>query len=210
MKLIAKGRTPYGGSFVVRDPLSGQEIRASRFEVLVSRVIAARKANGLPVGLDIEAEIETWCCLSHPDECVDMDPAMPKRRRLTLTDVVHGAKVMASFLVGGSRLVSAEEAERRASVCAKCPLNLSYSRPCSVCAELRNLVLSMVGNKKTSQDDKLQVCNICSCELRAAVWLQLEDQCKGVTSEMKPAFDYAGKTWGCWKASCLDATPSKE
>lgn len=198
-RLQSRGRVPYGGGYTVRDPLTGASLFAVTFEQLLAKAVAARKANGLPIGLGFADEVEQWCCDAQPSECVDVDPEKPKRKRLTLDDVIRGAKVLLSFKLGGSKLVEQEEAERRASICVRCPQNSGYSRPCSTCHELADLVRSVTGGRRTSLDQKLWVCHCCGCSLQAAVWLTLEDQCKGVNDEQRKEFAYMASSHNCWK-----------
>lgn len=197
---MAKNRVPYGGLWQVKDPLTGLHLSAGTFQALLKKAVAGRKANGFPIGLDFESEVESWCCAAQPVECKDVDPLRPKRKRLSLDDVVRGAKVLLSFKRGGSRVVSVEEAERRAAVCVRCPLNSGYQRPCNVCRELGDLVVSITGGWTTSVDERLHVCHVCGCALRAAVWMELEDQCKGVDQEMRREFNYMKEVAGCWKS----------
>lgn len=198
-RLTSKGRVPYGGGYRVRDPLSGQELFGVTFEQLMAKAVASRKANGLPMGLGFEDEVETWCCDAQPGECKDVDPLKPKRKKLNLDDVVRAAKVLWSFKRAGSRLVSPEEAERRAQVCIRCPLNSGYQRPCAACHELGDIIRSVTGGGRTSVDQRLHVCHVCGCSLQAAVWMELEDQCKGVDEAMRKEFAYMHEAAHCWK-----------
>jgi len=138
--------------------------------------------------------------LAHPVECMDVDPARPKKRRLGLDDVLRGARVLLEFKLGGSQLVDQAEAERRAAICAACHMNSGWQRPCSVCQELGDLVRSITGGRSTSKDDRLFSCHVCACALKAAVHLPLETQCLGVTEEMRREFAYMKDIAGCWKS----------
>lgn len=198
-RMAKKQRVPYGGLWTPKDPLTGQVLTGTTFTQVLAKAVAARKANGLPIGLGFEAEVEQWCCAAQPSECVDVDPLRPRRKRLTLDDVVRAAKVMFSFKSRGGRLVSPAEAERRAQVCLRCPMNSGYIRPCSVCHELGDLVRSITGGGQTTVDAKLHVCHVCGCALQAAVWMELEDQCKGVTAEQAKEFAYMAGVADCWK-----------
>lgn len=198
-RLVSRGRIPYGGGYRIKDPLSGQELSGTTFDQVLAKAVASRKANGLPIGLEFADEVESWCCASQPVECKDVDPLKPRKKRLTLDDMIRGAKVLISFKLGGSRTVSREEAERRAAICAKCYMNSGYQRPCSVCHELSDLVRSITGGHQTSLDKKLFACHVCGCSLPAAVWLTLEDQCKVVDEEMRKEFHYMKEVAGCWK-----------
>lgn len=195
----SKGRVPYGGQWQPKDPLTGMVYAGTTFRQVLAKAVAARKANGIPMGLDFEAEVEQWCCDAHPVECVDVDPGKPRKRKLTLDDIIRGAKVLLKFKLGGSKLVAPEEAERRAAICAACYMNSGWQRPCAVCHELGDLVRSVTGGHKTSKDAKLFACHVCACNLQAAVWLPLETQCVGVTEEQRKEFAYLKESSHCWK-----------
>lgn len=199
--ILLKSQIPYGGGYSYKDPNSGMHIFGTTFAMVVQRVIEHRRANGYPIGLGLEDEIEEQLCLSYPNECSDAPEGIPRKKELTLTDVVNGTRVMMSFTRNGNQTVSREEAERRAKICLGCPYNASFIKPCSgICQELKNIVNWVTDNQGTQYDSKLYSCNICGCFLQAAIWLRLEDQCVGVGEEMKPKFEYTRTKYGCWKA----------
>lgn len=199
-RLISRNRIPYGGLWNTKDRLTGVEINAVTFDQVISKVIKARQVAGIPVGLGLEDEVEQWLCQDHPDEAEHIDPDIPKRRKLTLSDVVNGTKVMVAFKLGGSKVVSQEEVTRRVNICLRCPMNSGFQKPCSgICAELKDVVLNIVGDRPTPNADKLHACGICACFLQAAVWLPLETQCVGVDEEMKKKFAYMKESANCWK-----------
>jgi hypothetical protein len=165
----------------------------------MAKATASRRANGVPVGVDFENEVESWAVLAHPDEAEVWDPEMPKKIRLGLDDILRGTRVLLAFKLAGSPLVPREEAERRAGICSRCYMNQGFSRPCATCGGLDELVRSLVGNQRTSQDDKLQACGVCHCMNKAQVWLPLEILAKGVTEEMKNQFAKMAELTGCWK-----------
>lgn len=199
-RLINKQRIPYGGKFNYVDPDTGHELWAVTWENLIHQATAHRRANNLPIGLGFEDRIEEQCCLDLPEECTDPDPSIPKKTQLTLWDVVRGSQVMMSFVANGSQIVDRAEAERRAEICTKCVYNSAFLKPCGgICAELKNVVSSIIDHQGTRFDAQLKSCNICSCFLQASIWLRLEDQCKGVTDEMRQQFSYVKEKSGCWK-----------
>lgn len=202
-KILIKSQIPYGGGYHYKDPNSGMHIYGTTFAMVVNRVVEHRRANGYPIGLGLEDEIEEQLCLSYPNECSDAPEGIPRKKELTLSDVVAGTRVMMSFERNGSQLVSREEAERRAKICLGCPYNASFIKPCSgICQELKNIVDWITERQGTQYDSKLYSCNICGCFLQAAIWLRLEDQCVGVNEEQKPKFEYTQAKYGCWK-TCL-------
>lgn len=198
MVLTAKNRVPYGGEFVTKDRLTQMEFRGTTFDMVYNRIVAARKANSLPVGLGFEKEVEGWLCEDHPHECEDYNPAIPRKpREIGMGDVIHGSKVMLAHWLAGRPLEPREEAERRAEICSRCKYNVPIRTPCGgICSELLSIVERVVGGKGTSRDGSLNACFICGCVLRAAVWTELAIQCKGVDENMKIQFSSVPQ---CWK-----------
>lgn len=198
LRLKNKGIIPYGGTFRYVDPHSGMEFRNYQFDGLVSKIRAHRQANGFPIGLEFEQEVENQVCQNHPDECEAFDPRIPRRRRLALSDVLRGTGVMMQHKLAGSPLESREVAEARARTCLKCQWNTDFDRPCStgICGELKALVSSVINHQGTQYDRDLKSCNICGCFIQASIWLPLDIQCRGVTEDMKEAFKAVP---ACWK-----------
>jgi len=201
LRLRNRQTIAYGGVWNYTDPHSGQHFSFYLFDGLVERIRAHRIANNFPVGLEFEQEIEDQLCLNHPDECSHVPEGMPVRTRLSLNDVLNGTRVMMQFYAKGKPLVSHAEAEARAETCSKCPLNIDFSKPCSmgICGELKQLVDSIIDHKQTKYDSQLRSCQICGCYLSAAVHLPLDVQCVGVTEKMKTYFEFAKQQSRCWK-----------
>lgn len=196
-RLKSRSTIPYGGMYYWKDPLTGAEVRGTNWNMLIGRIYAERRANGVPVGLGFEDEVEKDLCRDYPAECEIPDPNFPTNRRLTLSDVIRGSQVMMSFLAHGSPLVDRAEAERRARICLKCPFNTYFSKPCTgICQELANVVASIINHQGTQYDTDLKACNVCGCFLQAAIWMPLDIQCKGVTEEMACKFKTINN---CWK-----------
>lgn len=169
--------------------------------MLVNRVREHRQANGFPIGLEFEQEIENYICLNQSTECHPFDERIPRNKKFVIGDIIRGTSVMLQHWIAGSPVVPREEAENRAQICLKCPHNSSYSKPCSIgiCGELKQVVSRIVDHQGTRYDKDLQACAICGCFLQAAIWVPLEVQCKGVTDEMKEQFKYTKEHYSCWK-----------
>ena len=195
--LISKNRIPYNSLWRYVDPYTKMEISAVTWDNLMAKIYEHRRANGNPIGLGLEDEVEDYVCQHQPDECENLDPKIPRRRNLTLSDVVRGTAVMMSFKFNGSQLVPREEAERRAQICVDCIWNQTFAKPCSgICQELHDIVSVVTQHQGTQYDSKLHSCGICGCFLQAAVWLRLEDQCLGVSEGMREQFKGVSN---CWK-----------
>lgn len=206
-QLKSRNLVPYGGMFRTVDPFTHVECKGTTFDMLVTNVARQRKANGAPLGLGLEQEVEQWICRDYPDECNQVDPDAPVNRRLHLDDVIRGTEVLlrivkdwAKYIMGlaSHPLVSQEEAERRASICAKCPYNIAFSKPCSgMCPEVSAVVNMIRGGRTTPFDDRLQSCSICGCSNMAQVWPRLDLLTHGVTQIQQKQFNLIPN---CWKA----------
>jgi len=201
-KLKFKSGVPHGGMFSLNLPQQGIVGKGTSFSSLCREVRNWRKANAWPIGLGLTDEIEQAVCRSYPNECQIHDDRVPDRnRRYSITHVMQGTINMVRHKLNGSVLVDEAEAERRAAICANCPNNVSFSKPCSSnCPELKDLIQALVGSKKTSKDSLLKSCQICGCFLGISVWVPLEVQNKSLTDRQKMQFEYANQTVGCWKS----------
>lgn len=188
---------PRGGEWIILDPMSQKWVRAPAYPQLMDKLYAMYRQNGWPIGLGFEQQVEQQLCERHPLECEPDSPKLRRRRRLTWGDLMRGTEVLLSYVAAGSPVVEVAEAERRAAICAGCPANTSFDKPCGgLCQRLVDMVRSAVGNRRTSHHDQLKACGVCHCLLEAAVQMPLEHQCKGVTEEMKVEFaEYSA----CWK-----------
>ncbi len=198
MKLKSRGIIPYGGGFKILDPLTGIRVEAVTWDHLITKVQEERRANGAPIGLELEDEVEQWCCIAHPDEVAVVDERLPKRRALNLDDVVRGTQVILAFKLAGSPLVSQAESERRAAICIRCPMNLMWFQSCSICNNIDNVVRGVIGQTKTAYDQQLFSCNICGCSLKAAVHLPNDILNRANDAEMNRAFEVAAQAFNCW------------
>jgi hypothetical protein len=113
---------------------------------------------------------------------------------------------MFRFKLSGGPLVSPAEANRRAAICSNCPMNVKFAKPCTgICAELKDLVSSIINNQGTPHDANLNSCQICGCFLQAAVWLPNEITVPPLSAEQRQKFQEAKTALGCWKH--LDSEP---
>lgn len=204
-KLIHKNRVPYGGLYELNQKEIGMVGRGTTFDQLEASVLAYRHANGIPIGLGFIDELEAAVCSEYAVECKETDPNVPSMvHRLRLGDVITGTRVMMSFYAKGKPIVSAQEASRRAEICAitcKNKFNVHFAKPCGGwCGELRDVVKTLVGNQTTPYEDKLESCSICGCYLTASVWMDLKTQVAPLTQAQKNQFESVEH---CWKKESL-------
>lgn len=202
-RIAARLAVPYGGSYNLNLPDLGLVGSGTDFGMLMDRLAEYRRANGLPIGLGFEEEVEREVCKRHPDMCVETDVRVPKPpNRLSIGDIASGTKNLLRFKLAGSPLVTQEEANRRAAICAKCPWNADFQMPCSGgCGSLKEMAVLAIGSQTTPYDVNLKSCAICHCWNAVAVWLPLDLQCQTVNDEQKLQFQFAAELpqTNCWK-----------
>jgi hypothetical protein len=172
---------------------------------LVEDVRNHLKGNNLPVHPNLSLEMQEWWC-REVDRTNCADPVNPGLRDLPAL-AERFLRTAKAFIFDGGQRVSQEEAERRAAICAKCPMNVS-GEFCNTCF-LRGMVAStvaLVTGWKTSRDAELKTCGVCGCELRVKLMMPVE------TMDDKALRDQ----WveGCWMrptvAPLAPETPSPE
>jgi len=74
------------------------------------------------------------------------------------------------WTLAGKPLVTAEEADRRAVICAQCPMNRPH-KPCLVCASVYKTVKKMTPERVSAMEHGhlLKVCLVCKCSNAVAV-----------------------------------------
>jgi hypothetical protein len=171
------------------------------FTMAYDRLVAYRRANTIPIGLDFDDELESQFCSKYPAECEINKRALGVSLVAPgLYDVVRGSMVMVNHAAHGGALVAQDEANRRAEICYKCPLRAQMTLPCARCmSALESVVNVITGSHSTPFDERLSACSICKCYISASVWLPLETQCVGVTEEQKERFTFAKEAFNCWK-----------
>lgn len=75
---------------------------------------------------------------------------------------------------GEAVFVGQAEADRRAAICAGCPHNVIPAGKGWLQNWTDGQMLKSVEGRTTASQERLGVCEICSCELRAAVWWQAD------------------------------------
>lgn len=180
------------GGWRYTQPESGYVVVSIVWEELVRRVQGHRVANGFPLPPGWEAQLENDVCEQaelNGSWCQFTDE--PKTRaKVGLGDMLNFLRVMAKWLPT-RQWVTQDEAERRALICSRCPMNIEADG----CAGCRNFVgdlAGFLGDRSTAQDSQLKACGVCGCSNVAQVHIPMVALVQGVTPEMDfPSF--------CWK-----------
>jgi len=202
MKLASYSKVP-PGNFRYKHPISGHEMNRHAWQLLLQDVRAHCAANGYPPVSD--EEIELQMCQRFGDKIARQyctgDGVSVRGVALGWQEIWNGTKVIASFIIGGRKVVEREEAERRAAICAPCSRNVLYAKPCGGdCPDLAATVSAIVGGEGTTLDHDLHACSVCACSNKAQVWVPIEHLKRGITPEMLEQFPAK-----CWKAEQLRA-----
>lgn len=173
MRLKSTLVEPPGGWFF-QEPATGMTFKDIAFSMLVQRVAVHRRNNNIETKGDLASEIETAICarLSPENQVAhcEMGTAYPKSVHWSMID--RFLKSAVAFVTGDENLVSQAEAERRANICAACPLNTGL-HGCAMCRQTLNALREKLTTRRTTQDDKLQACSWCLCDNRVQVHVPL-------------------------------------
>lgn len=171
----------------VNVPRGGWSLRVEETGVMLNAGTVGRlkmlvrnhlEANSIPLPPYFDEWVEDTACRNLPNPAKWCETRKPtpelKRPRWGVAQVLRFLKTVIEWGVKkGFSFVPQEEAERRAAICAGCPLNMSV-QGCMGCSGVMRLVRSIRGSRSTSQDAQLNVCDACGCELKVKVLLPLE------------------------------------
>jgi hypothetical protein len=193
LKLKDKYTTPPGGwRYTQRE--SGKLISSPSFPSLVVAVRQHRMANGYPLQMDMEQEVEEGACKESPGHCDDMPPDLIPSK-LTLSNVFAFTMTLGESLLKGNPRVDDEEADRRAAVCAGCSDNVPIGG-CGGCnaKTINSAIEKLTRAKPTKLDDKLHTCRYCGCLNKAQIWFPLDILQNHINPKIREALPAH-----CWK-----------
>jgi hypothetical protein len=178
VKIADPAITPPGG-WRYRQPETGFEFKAATLPALGRAVADHRKANGLQPGSPLD-EIQAFVCAQLPlgsEDCTaEADPTevadIALKTDFSMEDVKRFL-IAAKEALGQNKLVTQEEADRRAGICASCPLNQSVGG-CWTCQGLADWIFRIIGARVTAHASRLKQCGSCGCNIKAKVWLPLD------------------------------------
>ena len=173
---------------------SNKLIKAPSFPSLVEAVRGHRLANGYPIQMDMEQEVDEGVCRQIPEHCADVHPDLVPRR-LTIANVVAFTKTLGESILKGNPRVDKAEANRRAKTCVKCPGNVDADG-CGGCnsSKIDDFVEGLTRSKPTDHDEHLKTCRWCGCLNKAQIWFPLEILQKHIKPEIREQLPA-----NCWK-----------
>lgn len=176
LKILSITETPPGG-WRHKEKHSGMEfpeqgVMLRDFGQFLRMVREHRRATGGDLDIGWEERLQHELCQEHPEyRC--MEEGKPADRTLTLGDVKQFLHTASNFIDQGGQFVTQQEADRRALICTRCPLNQHVSG-CFGCAGIADAAMNFIAQRKTANHDDLQSCGICGCFLRVKVWMPVE------------------------------------
>jgi hypothetical protein len=158
-----------------------------------------RQNNGrFTTDAELDAELWAFWCGLQPQRCGQTGPPTSIQPHVVgWADVASFARMAVESLFGG--LVEQQEADRRAAICAECPLNQPLG-DCPKCRETVGWLREKIAGRSTRLDNRLNACSICGCDLKAAVHVRLDVQQRDLTPAQRLAFRGVAN---CWKKEGL-------
>jgi hypothetical protein len=162
---------PRGGwKYVVLD--TNTTIQSGSIQSLKRDVRRHMIANNLELPQDLDESIEDSACMNL--ERKPITDSHSERPRWRAAEVLRFLKTIFNWVrMDGAKFVPMEEAERRAKICASCPMNVTVSG-CLGCSGVATLVKQIRGDRRTKYDGQLHACNVCGCELKVKVLVPSE------------------------------------
>lgn len=165
---------PGGWRYTV--PETGITITAQFYATLRPRVIAHLKANHITVDDERLLLLEDGACRETrpPGSWCAKRPAKPvegKLPNLTLGHIDRFLKSIWAALVSRD-FVSREEAERRAAICAACPLITGGIGGCSGCYTMLKKAQGVLQKNPVQMEEGKDVCGACGCYAPILIWLK--------------------------------------
>lgn len=183
------------------DTIIAHRSRNPRFSLSLDRSVVADELDAYTCAL--LKNDPNWCSETQPRSFIQTPP-MPRRvagekqqapiRKSVagvskfINNAGAGIKVWIDWF-GNGKLVDKNVADQRALICLKCPENqkgdLMERFGAAVGMEILEIFTSLNAlNTHTGFDDRLHICNICSCPLKAKVWCPLPVAKKYMDDEM--------------------------
>ncbi len=171
--LSRKDYIPPGG-FKCKCPTTEDIISGADFLDLVEKCNKHIVEKGNVPPPNLAAEVSSSICERLPGY-THCKPCDRVKQTIGFMSIVRWVKAMYEFSKDGFQLVEQEEADRRASICAKCPFQIETAG-CWGCKGIAGLVPLIAGAKTTPYDPQLKACGVCGCYNAVAVHLPTNKQ----------------------------------
>jgi hypothetical protein len=182
------------GQWIYTQPETKHTMKGTTFRDLCAKVATHRNNMRIPTTARLSDEIEAAICarLSPEDQHEYCKDGMPERRSISWREVDQFLRTMVAWGLSGEPPVPQEEAERRASICEKCPMNVG-THGCGTCRVAMDAMREKLLKRGTSHDSSLQACGVCGCDNKLQVHVPL-DTLQGASNQRFVYPDF------CWKA----------
>lgn len=147
------------------DPDTGHIYLAKNQDSLIEDIVAYRAQNGLPQIDELPAVLQNyWCSLpQNVGKCKDC--GYP----IGFIGYIRGGITLLKT-AALKHFATQEEAEKRAAQCVTCKYN-SFPDRGPFLTWIHETAISIVGERKTKVYEKLGVCAVCQCPIRAKVFV---------------------------------------
>lgn len=170
-----KINVPSGGWWCIC-PTTEQRIAGGDFWDLVKNCSEYIVSTGKVPPPDLSYRVENALCdrLAGSEDCVPCTQV--NRQNVNFESIVRWVRAMYGFATKSRfQLVSQEEAERRARICAACPYQVTTAG-CWGCKGIAGMLPAIAGARKTSYDAQLKACGVCGCYNAVSVHLPVDAQ----------------------------------
>lgn len=189
MKILVNILPPDGYRF--RDP-DGSAFVSTGWGPLIQQVREYRARKGLPT-TQVAAEVMEQACARNPQVCSEAGAQQGKRVHVPAATTKSKVIRWLDSIKSPPPRVTAEEAQRRAACCLRCPKNVKVTGGCAACSEvlmaLRKRIFPAMPPKVNPD---LHACEILGKDLKAAVWMESE------VAEVNPELPAH-----CWKKKTI-------
>lgn len=170
-----------------RDPDTGHTYKAPTLTELYKNIVLYRLQNKLePIEL-LRETVETYLC-SLPENANKCQAS--EMHRSVMTYVKGGVQLFKNLIF--RKYASQAVAEQRAQQCEKCEFNVQLDKS-HLMEFADNLAIMQVGERRTSNRDKLGNCEVCTCSLRSKVFFA------GALDKFKDEEVVKLKSVNCWQ-----------
>lgn len=187
--------TTPNGDWRYQQPETEKSFKHPNPSVLFSQVWSHRLS--LPhLNMDVSGgwKDRLWHDICTQNEYLLCDDKEDKGTWVGMGDIWRFLMNMTEWIAGGLQFVDQQEAEWRARICTgadsgkACPKNQAIGA-CWGCKGISKMLHSLIGDRKTTQTDKLETCTACKCALRAKIWLPKE--AAKIPADQAPSFCWA-------------------